>query len=281
MKENKEVQDQFIIAYLTDLERTEHIINNASAFARLLDKGLVLLFISDKRYTKVSTEEAQTKLKEINSTIDLPFHSYIAIEGDTKKIIENIPYLFSGVLIVSDYSKEGQDRKMPNHYNHILKNFYTSRIAYFLIDQDYKKTVKYDSVLLTIEHFRESKEKILWASYFGRFASSELTLYYHFYRDDFYRRQLRFNIAFAKRMFDNFSLYYNYYQSRNLKEFVDHQAIRFAHEEDYDLIISQTTKNRDWTNLLFGLKERKTMLNNHGMPILFVNPREDLFVLCE
>lgn len=279
MEEKKEKKDQFIIAYLTDLENTKPIIDSAIAFSKLLDKGLILLFISDKKFNNISSQEAEKKLKELNQTIELNFHSYCAIEGNTKEIIESLPHLLSGVLIISSVNKT--DKTKANHYNNILKNFYASRIAYLVIEENFDSIINFNSIILSLENFRESKEKVLWASYFGRFAGSELTLFYHNYKDEFFHRQLRLNIAFAKKMFSNFSLNFNYFESKDTKTFVDHQAILFAKEEGYDLIICQTTKNRNWTNKLLGLRERKTIIDNYNIPILFVNPREDLFILCE
>lgn len=279
MKEKKEIKDQFIIAYLTDFENTKPIIDNAIAFSKLLDKGLILLFISDKKYNNISTLEAEEKLKELNSQINLPFHSYCSIEGKTKEIIENIPYFLSGIMVVSSVNKESING--ANSVNNILSDFYTSRIPYFIIDKNYPSIIKFSSILLTLENHRESKEKVLWGSYFGRFASSEITLYYHSYRDEYFIRQLRMNIAFAKKIFDSFSLDYNYFESKDRNTFVDHQGILFAKEEEYDLIICQTTKDKTWFNKLFRLRERKTLENNYSIPILFVNPREDLFILCE
>jgi len=283
--DKKEIKDQFIIAYLPNLDKVDSIINNAVCLAKMLDKGLILLHISDSLYTKVNTLQAEKRLQELNSNIkDISFHSYCAIEGKTQEILYSIPELLSGVLLVSAIDKnvtKNSKQKYANEPKTLLKNLYTSRIAYFIVPQNQINPLPFDKVILTIDNMRESKEKVLWASYFGRFANSDIIVYYHNYKDEFFRQQLHYNIKFVMRMFDNLKLKYKLNLSPDSKTFVDYQAIDYAKKENAGLVICQTTKNKDWTNIFLGIKEEKTIANNQDMPILFVNPREDLFVLCE
>ncbi|MFV0598619.1 MAG: hypothetical protein ACK5M0_02710 [Bacteroidales bacterium] len=285
MSEKKEVKDQFIIAYLPDLDNTQTIIDNAICFAKMLNKGLILLYISDKAYKCVSITDAEILLKELSSKITgIGFHSYCAIEGQTKDIINKIPHLLSGVLLVSateDKTNAKVKEKLASNPDIMLKNLYTSRIAYFISSQNLNSNLPFNKVVMTIDNMRESKEKVLWGSYFGRFANSEVIVYYHNYKDEFYRHQLHYNIKFVMRMFDNFKIKYNLHLSSNSKTFVDYQAIDYAKENNADLIICQTTKNKSWFEELFTLKERKVINNSQQVPVLFVNPREDLFILCE
>lgn len=282
---NTEKKDQFIIAYLTDLDKTHAIINNAIYFAKMLDKGLILLHISDTNYTNISTEEAEKRIKELSSSIEeIPFSTYIAVEGKSKDILHKIPELLSGVLFVSSFSldkPEKNKQKLANQPKELLNNLYESRIAYFVVNQDQKEPLPFDKVVLTMNNMRESKEKVLWGSYFGRFSDSEIIAYYHTYKDEFFRHQLHFNLLFLMRMFDNLNIEYRREQSSNNKTYIDYQAIDYAKEISAGVFICQTTKDRNWTNSIFGLRELKILENSNDIPILFVNPRDDLFILCE
>ncbi|MFA6200175.1 MAG: hypothetical protein WC679_07230 [Bacteroidales bacterium] len=284
--DKKEKKDQFVIAYLPNLDKTESIISNAICFAKMLNKGLILLHISDQLYTDVNSNQAEKRLQELDSKItDISFHSYCAIEGKTQEILYSIPKLLSGVLLVTatdNNSIAKKKKKLADEPNTLLNNLYTSRIAYFIVPQNQISPIPFDKVILTIDNMRESKEKVLWASYFGRFANSDIIVYYHNYKDEFYRQQLHYNIKFVMKMFDNFKLKYKLNLSSDMKTYVDYQAIDYAEKENAGLVICQTTKNKDWINKWFiGVKELKTINNNKNIPILFINPREDLFILCE
>jgi hypothetical protein len=283
--ETTQAKDQFVIAYLTSLNKTQAIIANAVAFSRMLDKGLILLYICDKAYTNVSTQEAEKQLIELNKNIDLAFHSYCAIEGKTKDIIHSLGEALNAVLLVTAADLQATNNKyLPacaEEPKTLLANLYTSRIAYFITSIENVEQVSFQHVVLTVEQFRESKEKVLWASYFGRFAHSKVTVYYHNYRDEFFRQQLHYNLKFTKKIFDEFALNYELFFSKDSKTFVDWQALTWAKEQKASFVICQTTKEKKWYSKYFGLNEHKTLCNPQGLPVLFVNLRDDLFVLCD
>ncbi|MBR1626800.1 MAG: hypothetical protein IJ681_06620, partial [Bacteroidales bacterium] len=77
-----EYRDQFVIAYITDLDDYQDTVDWSIKFCNLLKKGLILLFVADEQYTQITTRQAQEKLKRINSELSLPYvHSYAALSG--------------------------------------------------------------------------------------------------------------------------------------------------------------------------------------------------------
>jgi len=47
------------------------------------------------------------------------------------------------------------------------------------------------------------------------------------------------------------------------------------------LLIAVTTKEKDGLEFFVGVQEQRTIVNRERIPILFLNPREDLYVLCD
>lgn len=277
----KEKKDQFVVAYLTDLERHAHCIEYALQMSRMLGKGLILLHISDRKHTVLSPSEAEKKLKEINNSLpDEVFHSYAALQGKSKDILNAIGRLLNAVIVVASCNPEQEDKRKAEHPKTLLTNLSTCRIAYLICPEQSPQTA-YAKVLLTLNNLRESKEKTLWASYFGRFASSEVLLYYRRYKDEYYQRQLNLNIGFARKMFEQFGISVQTIHSPDTKTELDIQALEYAEKENCDLIICQTSKNKTFIDSLRGLEEVRVLKRLKNIPILFLNPREDLFILCE
>ncbi|MGP1514959.1 MAG: hypothetical protein ACTTJH_03270 [Bacteroidales bacterium] len=275
-----EYRDQFVIAYITNWDDYEDTVQWSIKFCNLLHKGLVLLFISDTKYTKISTSQAQKQLKQINSTIDLPYiHSYVALKGKTRDIINNLGDLLNAVIIVTKIY-DGNQPKVPNHYNNIIKDFYFSRVAYFVF-KTYVPNNYFHNVVLSMNALKECKEKILWASYFGRFANSITHIYYHRYKDDYLQRQLNLNIGFLRKMFRKFSIETLNVHSINRKTKLDVQALEYATKTNCDICIFQTTKNKSYIEFFTGLPERRVLQQLQSIPVLFLNQRDDLFVMCE
>jgi hypothetical protein len=281
MSENKEKKDQFVIAYLNNLDFAETCIEHSVQIAKILNKGLILLHIYDPLLTEVGVDEAESKLKELNSQItETQMHSYISLKGETKEVISKLGQLLNAVVIVSSINTEETNKNKADNPITLLKNMETSRVAYMICNQK-RSIVDYSKVLLPLNNARESKEKTLWASYFARFFQSEITLFYRTYKDSLYQKQLNLNLAFARKMLGQFNIIPSNHKSEDRKKLLDLQALDYADKENYGVIICQTTKDKSLFDRIKGLEEEKVLKNLKDKPILFLNPRDDLFVLCE
>ena len=281
MSDNKEKKDQFVIAYLNNLDFTETCIEHSVQIAKILNKGLILLHIYDPLLTGVGVDEAERKLKELNSQIsETQMHSYISLKGETKEVIGKLGQLLNAVVIVSSINTEETKKNKADNPITLLKNMEPSRVAYMICNQK-RSIVDYSKVLLPLNNARESKEKTLWASYFARFFQSEITLFYRTYKDSLYQKQLNLNLAFARKMLGQFNIIPSNHKSEDRKKLLDLQALDYADKENYGVIICQTTKDKSLFDRIKGLEEEKVLKNLKDKPILFLNPRDDLFVLCE
>lgn len=279
--ENKQKKDQFVIAYIVSFESKHPCVDYAVQLARILGKGLILLYISDPSAHSLSTSEAEVKLKELNESLpeDL-FHSYAALSGAREKVLNAVGELLNAVLLVSDCNPEEKDKHSPLYPQTQLDSLASSRVAYLLCPPESKPS-NYDKVVLTLNNASESKEKTLWASYFGRFANSQIVLYYRRYKDEYHQKQLNLNIAFARKIFEQFKIPLITLHSENTKTQLDIQASDYAKENNCSLVICQTTKNKSFADRLLGLEEVRVLKNMKKTPVLFLNPRNDLFILCE
>lgn len=281
MSDNKEKKDQFVIAYLNNLDYTDSCIEHALQIAKILNKGLILLHIYDPLVTEIGIDEAESKLKELNSQItEIQLHSYISLKGNSKEVIGKLGQLLNAVVLVSSCNPNERQKNKADNPSVLLRNMENSRTAYLICNQK-QSVVDYQKVLLTLNNARESKEKTLWASYFARFFDSEITLFYHTYKDAFYQKQLNLNLAFARKMLGQFNIIPSNHKSEDRKKLLDLQALDYADKENYGVIICQTTKNKSFFDMIKGLEEVKVLKKLKDKPILFLNPRDDLFVLCE
>ena len=82
-------------------------------------------------------------------------------------------------------------------------------------------------------------------------------------------------------MFEQFGIAIQTIHSSDTKTELDIQALDYAEKESCNLIICQTSKNKTFIDTLRGLEEVRVLKRLGNIPILFLNPREDLFILCE
>ena len=56
------MKDQFVIAYLADLSMTNQVVSHACFLARMLNKGLILLYVEDSHLHTPAVDQATLEL---------------------------------------------------------------------------------------------------------------------------------------------------------------------------------------------------------------------------
>ena len=316
------MKDQFVVACIDSPHTAPAVIQAAKLFAdSLRHKGLMLLNVS--RHHKADW------LKDYG----LPF---AALQGDWATAIEGLPTAFNAILAVAAVDPSAPRSSLSNPRT-LLRAFRNCKTAYLTIPHlspstpptslphpshippTTKSALPLDEgefpkgkgvphlspftfhlspfTSLTIDYRRESKEKLIWASYLARFLHANLTLALPQYRDSGLRQQQRNNLLYIQKIFKPLNINYTthplppttshlspltFYLSPftfNLSP-PDLLSLTSLHP---DLHIALTTDPREkgLADLLFGTPELQLLRNPSSPPILFLNPRDDLYVLCD
>ena len=136
-------------------------------------------------------------------------------------------------------------------------------------------------IAFSVDYKKESKEKLIWASYFARFNASTMHVLYYDYRDEGLRYKWYSNMQFMHRFFSNLSLTFAPHVLQRRTNFSDVSALNYAQENEYGLFIAVTTNERDGAEFFIGVQEDRIIVNRHRIPVLFINPRDDIYVLCD
>ena len=277
-----EKKDQYIAAYIADNSYDEVVLSYALFMSNMLKKGLILLSISDPKYTTITTAEAEVHLKELKARImSDTYVTYCALKGETRKILSALPAAFNVVTIVSAVDKNAS-RKSPIAKRNVLKNFSDCKTAFLLVQKKLEDINKINNVGFSVDFKKESKDKLLWASYFARFNNSLLHAISPKYDDDFLRNKWNDNIRFMDKMFGGLNIVSKKHTiAKQQSQYLDIDVLKYANEENIGLLIATTTKERDVIEYFIGVQEDRTIVNEFDIPILYLNPREDLYVLCD
>lgn len=285
---SKEKKDQFVIAYLPCAEVVDCVMTHTVRLAEMLKKDIILLHIADHRYHDSSVDEGllQRLQNEINSRQEgTPHVSYCVLRQPTRKAIAALGELLNSVVVVAAVDPNARKRT-ATHYREVLHNFSECKTAYLTVQYD-SKTVQqphYDTVAFSVDYSKESKEKLIWASYFARFNQSRLDLFHHTYSDEGLHQKWHNNMRFLNKFFDGFGIRYQAHALHGRQGlFAETAVVDAAYQEGCHLLISTTTdlRNKDLLDYLLGCAEQRTIRNEYRLPILFLNPRDDLYVLCD
>ena len=139
---------------------------------------------------------------------------------------------------------------------------------------------KPQNIILPIGASPSDKETALWASYFARFGNSEITVLYAKEKTKIYESLTRGNVRFVLALFRKLKLTANVVHAKSRSGTLHHEAAEMALKEGNSLIIISTTRHFNIEHLLLGPMELETLKNKEKIPVLCINPRKDLYVLC-
>lgn len=281
-------KDQFVIAYLPCEKVVDCVVAHTVQLAKMLKKDIILLHIADRRYRDTSIDAAllERLQNEINSRPEgSPHASYCVLQQPTRKAVAALGELLNCVAIVAAVDPNAHKRT-ATHSKEMLRNFSECKTAYLTVQCDSSAALRphYDRVAFSVDYSKESKEKLIWASYFARFNNSQLELFHHTYNDEGLRQKWHNNMRFLDKFFYGFGIHYQAHPITGKQGlFAETAVVTEAAKDGCHLLISTTTdlRNKDLLDYLLGSAEQRTIRNTQQLPILFLNPRDDLYVLCD
>lgn len=155
-----------------------------------------------------------------------------------------------------------------------LDAFRALRIPYLFVRAGQKPN--FEKVALPISFLIEDKEKGPFAAAFGRFFKSQLVI---FQPKDYGTKALQ-NIDAIKTLLDSFQLNYEVRKASKDSNGVEREAANWAASGEAGLVLVSASREYGLDDLLFGSKERK-MITRTNVPIMLINPRGDLYTLCD
>ena len=277
------MKDQFVIAMMGDFAMEETVMSHACFLSTMLHKGLILLYVDDPRYHGMDKEEAEQRMLIIESRYQQYAPAHVAMKGTMREVVNVLPKMLNGVVAVAGVNPYAH-RNSPEHPKRVLHDFADCAIAYLTVQSPLKRPERYKDVAYSVDFNRESKDKLLWASYFARFNGSRLHMLHYQYSDGRLRQLWRNNIQFMDKFYESLHIQYEDHAIEGRSPlFPEKNVCQEAGETGCGLLITLTTdmRKRDVVEWVMGTQEERTIKNSAEMPVLFLNPRDDFYVLCD
>lgn len=278
----KQKKDQFIIALITDFGNTDVEISWARFIAAMLKKGIILLHICDPRRSPLQTDEAEQELQGLieRSGLRASGATYAALRGDSRAIITALPTLMNAVAVTARVDPKAR-RRTANHPKTLLKDFAECKTAFLVAQEPLAHPEQLRHMAFTVDFRKESKDKFIWSSYFPRFGNITSHVLYYDYSDEFLKRKWYANMQQLHKLYASLNIGFQPHIISSKSIYPDVNALSFCAESGIGLLLSVTTKEKDGLEFFIGVQEERTIVNHQRIPILFLNPREDLYVLCD
>ncbi len=270
-----EEKNQQIIVLTDFTERSNIAIEHAIVLSKVLEKELTIVCLAQNTEKDVVLHQ---KMQAIAKAKNIIADTKVLKGKFAKAFNEMVPEINAVIAIVS-FNED--DKKSLFYPATLLKMFRKARIPYIFANKAITDASFYKKIILPIDSTRESKEKVLWASYFGRFNDAELKVMAATVKDEYLLRQLNNNLKFIKKIFENFDVNYTIIKTAEKQSTIDEAAVNTAAEENAGLVIILSTKSYGLIDLLKGTKELRLITNNKQISIMCLNQRDDLYVMCD
>lgn len=146
----------------------------------------------------------------------------------------------------------------------------------YLFYKDSFSALKMEKVLVPVNFLIEEIEKAQFAAAFGRFCNSKITLL----QANDYGSKAATNVSKIKSVFDKFDFEYQMVKGKRDSFKIEFDALIIAEHEDFGLILVSSSREYGLDDVIFGPKELH-LIKKAKSPLLLINPRADLYTLCD
>ncbi len=164
------------------------------------------------------------------------------------------------------------DKEIQNYLNKCRE----LRVPYIFVKNEISNNFNIGNILLPISNLEEEREKGPFASSFARHFGCPITIYQP---NDYGSKAVK-NIEAMKILFDSFSLKYETVKGKKDSNGIEFEAGLLNKNKQNSLLIISASRDYGLDDIIFGPKERK-IIKNTNIPTMLINPRGDLYALCD
>ena len=266
------ISEQKIVVVCDFSERMKEVIVHGVRLAGILNKELCLTAIWKSKEQKTLIQE-----KLINATHAIKQNvpdmrvSSLLIKNSLLDNMEKLTWDYDAVLIVIHQ----RDIKFG------LKAFRESSIAFLFVKGDSPDFLGYKNVLVPLDCRKASKETALWASFFGRFNRSQVQVVYACETDKEQAVSLMKNLNFIKKFLSNLNVLHQVIAGKSSSWGICKETMTNARVLKGDVMVFSGSAYISMIDLLIGLPEKRIIRQAGELPILIINPRKEICVMCD
>ena len=173
------------------------------------------------------------------------------------------------LIIMGTHGMKGMQRITGSYALKVITN---SRVPFIVVQEKNPETDGYKDIVLPLDLSKETKQKLRLAIETAKYFKSKIHVIVPDEADQFFRNQLKRNIAFTKKhlMENNISFSTNIAEEGNFAKSVIHLATKI----NADLISIMNLKRDSLVNLFGGGYEQRLITNESQIPVMCVNPKE-------
>lgn len=277
--EQEEKKKLNIIAIADNSEYGTSAIRHGGILAAIFKSTLTI--VTNFSFSKHKNQSENTPKEQLELTNQL-------IQNDIEVFLLSNPFSTDNIYSYADETNTimfviGVQRKGKDSLFNLRKArrfIKPSRLPVMTVGLKLPDNNIFRQVMLPLDIDRQHKEKALWAGYFSRFYHAKVHILCGSYKDQLLKQKVKDNIDFTKKLYQNLEIDYELHDFDHNIDDIDHFSIFYAPEIKASLTVIMMTSFYTFIDYIFGPKENAIIANEEGLPVLCINERDDLYVLC-
>ncbi len=252
---------------------SDFALQEAISLSKVFNTGLVL-------YSPGCKDEKRHRLAEMTADLissqGITAQSYTP-EKDDVNLLFALASKTEAILIVMGHDR--QHTSLGYSLRKTLRLMRKSRTP-FLMVPDSMISKSFKDIIFVLGYQKQEKEKILWASYFGRINGSHIHVALPKASDEFFRTGIRSNFQALEKLYTNTEVNFTPLPIEANIHKADAATLSIGSVMKAGAFLMLTTATPDIFDLFGGTAEYRSIRRATDIPVLCINPRDDLYVLC-
>jgi len=256
----------------TDFTKEAHTaINHAINLGATVKREVVLLHVvankSDVEAAKEKLTEEEAIAKSFNA--DVPVRSLIRVGNIFDDIGDAAAEINASLIIMGTHGASGWQKVAGSHALKVVTN---STVPFIIVQNEAMNVGGYDKIMTPLDLHNETKQKLEVVADMAKYFDSEVHIITPNETDEFLRKKLNGNIAWAKKYLTEKGITCEAHVA-DKSHFV-RNMIKLANEMGIDLISIMNLQKNSLMGMFGSSYEQSIITNEAEIPVLCVNPIE-------
>ncbi len=252
---------------------SDFALQEGIALSKAFGAGIVLFHCNPDESVKTRLAE---KAGHIIAMHGIKTECFIP-SGNQAELMFALAHKTESILIVIGH--DNRQSSINLSLKKTLRMMRQSRTPFLMVTEGLHNK-SFRDIVYCMGYNKTEKEKILWASYFGRICNSKIHIVKPKASDQFFKTGIRSNLQAMDKLYNTVDVDFKMVLAEENIHHATNAALKYSNSIQAGAFIILTTLRPDIFDFFGGSDDLIAIKNKFSIPVLCINPRDDLYVLC-
>ncbi|MGM0377566.1 MAG: hypothetical protein ACQEQ0_12400 [Bacteroidota bacterium] len=257
-----------LLTVISDADDFKLLMPPALKLAKAFDYKILVTSFRDKDQSKKKQCPQHENVESIASSEDLP-PTILHLTEDQERDIQLVMFSEKAISLTG--------KRIPVKYLSALREL---KVPYLIVSETHDPNWRPENIYFPLCLREGEKEASAWAAHWTKYNNSNLQVLYPVFKNPDQQKRLWMIFLFVERLFNRANILHKTMAKGQRQKEAWNTLPSIMDASRQNLIIFPTTRYYSPEYYFTGPPEFRLLKNRGNTPVLFVNPRKDLYVPC-